>query len=136
MQKLSLMQAVCAGYLLLAALTAAPVRAETVNLTSATVYHTVVFWLKPNTPANKVNEIKASVKSMEQLPMVEQVLVGTPIMSHRDVVDDSFSIAFTMTFKNEAALSAYNTDPHHKKISSEVTLPHVVRGLIYDYKAQ
>lgn len=136
MQTLSLMQTACAGCLLLAVLTATPVRAETVNLTSATVYHTVVFWLKPNTPANKVNEIKASVKSMEQLPMVEQVLVGTPIMSHRDVVDDSFSIAFTMTFKNEAALSAYNADPHHKKISSEVTLPHVVRGLIYDYKAQ
>jgi hypothetical protein len=72
---------------------------------------------------------------MEELPMVEAVHVGTPIMSDRDVVDDSFSVAFTMTFKDEAALQAYNADPGHKR-SSAMTLPHVARGLIYDYKGQ
>jgi len=61
--------------------------------------------------------------------------VGTPIMSERDVVDDSFSVAFTMTFKDEAALKAYNADPDHKR-SSAMTLPHVVRGIIYDYTGQ
>ena len=59
---------------------------------------------------------------------------GAPIMSDRAVVDYSFSIAFKMTFKDKASLSAYNADPYHEKISSEVTLPHVVRGLIYDCK--
>ena len=66
--------------------------------------------------------------------MVEKVLVGGPIMSDRDVVDDSFSVAFTMVFKDEAALQAYNTDPDHKK-SSQRTMPHVARGVIYDYKS-
>ena len=79
-------------------------------------------------------EIKKSVKGLEKLSMVEKVLVGGPIMSDRDVVDDSFSVAFTMVFKDEAALQAYNTDPDHKK-SSQRTMPHVARGVIYDYKS-
>ena len=98
------------------------------------VYHTVVFWLKPDTTDAKVAEIIRSAKAMQDLPMVEKVLIGTPIMSDREVVDDSFSVAFTMIFKDEAALQAYALDPHHKQISSEVTMPHVARGVIYDYK--
>jgi hypothetical protein len=119
------------GALLLAAGATAPAKAE-----DATVFHTVVFWLKPGTPAAKVDEIMANAQNFENLPMVDKVMVGTPIMSDRKVVDDSFSIAFTMTFKDEAALQAYNADPHHKKLSAKVTLPHVARGIIYDYKSK
>ena len=68
--------------------------------------------------------------------MVEKVMVGTAVMSDRAVVDDSFSIAFTMIFKDEAGLSAYSVDPTHKKISSEMTMPYVDRGIIYDYKSR
>ena len=115
--------------LTLTLLAAAPIKAEQVS-----VYHTVVFWLKPDTTDAKVAEIIRSAKAMQDLPMVEKVLIGTPIMSDREVVDDSFSVAFTMIFKDEAALQAYALDPHHKQISSEVTMPHVARGVIYDYK--
>jgi len=59
---------------------------------------------------------------------------GASIMSDRAVVDYSFSIAFTMMFKDKASLNAYNAEPYHKNISSEVTLPHVVRGLFYEGK--
>ena len=128
---LSPLAVLTASLIMLAVIAAAPV-----NAAPPEVYHTVVFWLKPDTSAAKIDEITGSIKAMEKLPMVEKVIVGTPIMSERTVVDDSFSIAFTMTFKDEASLRAYNADPHHKKVSSEVTLPHVVRGLIYDYKSQ
>jgi hypothetical protein len=101
----------------------------------STVFHTVVFWLKADTPPGKAEEIIANTKSIERMPMVEKVYVGQPIKSPREVVDDSFSVAFTMVFKDEAALQAYNADPHHKKLSSR-TLPHVARGLIYDYKSE
>jgi len=57
-------------------------------------------------------------------------------MSDRAIVDDSFSIAFTMIFEDAAALQAYGADPYHKKISSEVTMPYVARGVIYDYQYQ
>ena len=116
--------------LTLTLLVAAPIKAE-----QASVYHTVVFWLKPDTTDAKVAEIIRSAKAMQDLPMVEKVLIGTPIMSDRQVVDDSFSVAFTMIFKDEDALRAFALDPHHKKISSEITMPHVARGVIYDYKA-
>ena len=104
--------------------------AHPVQAASGSVYHTVVFWLKPDAPAGKAAEIIKNAKGFEKMPMVEKVLIGTPIMSDRKVVDDSFSVAFTMVFKNKAALDAYNADPHHKKISREKTLPFVARGVI------
>ena len=107
-----------------------PVMAE-----SSGVFHTVVFWLKPSTPEKQVEKIIESIQRFEALPMVEKVIVGKPIMSDRAVEDDSFSIAFTMVFKDEASLKAYNEDPDHKKISSEVTMPYVSRGIIYDYSS-
>ena len=115
--------------LFIAAFAASPVKAET-----GKIYHTVVFWLKADTPSATVAEITRSVKALEKLPMVESVMVGMPVMSEREVVDDSFSVAFTMTFKDEAALAAYGADPKHKT-SSEFTMPHVTRVVIYDYQA-
>ena len=41
-----------------------------------------------------------------------------------------------MIFEDAAALQAYGADPYHKKISSEVTMPYVARGVIYDYQDQ
>ena len=100
------------------------------------IYHSVVFWLKPDVSASQADEIIRSIKSMAALPMVQEVLVGRPVMSDRAIVDDSFSIAFTMIFEDAAALQAYGADPYHKKISSEVTMPCVARGVIYDYQYQ
>ena len=100
------------------------------------IYHSVVFWLKPDVSASQADEIIRSIKSMAALPMVQEVLVGKPVMSDRAIVDDSFSIAFTMIFEDAAALQAYGADPYHKKISSEVTMPYVARGVIYDYQYQ
>ena len=129
-QKSPLLALLIASLLLLTTFITAPAKAE-----EATVYHTVVFWLKPETSATTIAEITSSIKDLENLPMVEKVIVGTPVVSERDIVDDSFSVAFTMIFKDEAALQAYNVDPQHKK-SSQRTLAHVVRGVIYDYKSQ
>ena len=100
------------------------------------IYHSVVFWLKPDVSASQADEIIRSIKSMAALPMVQEVLVGKPVMSDRAIVDDSFSIAFTMIFEDAAALQAYGADPYHKKISSDVTMPYVARGVIYDYQYQ
>ena len=100
------------------------------------IYHSVVFWLKPDVPASQADEIIRSIKSMAALPMVQEVLVGKPVMSDRAIVDDSFSIAFTMIFEDAAALQAYGADPYHKKISSDVTMPYGARGVIYDYQYQ
>ncbi|MBT5051828.1 MAG: Dabb family protein [Gammaproteobacteria bacterium] len=100
------------------------------------IYHSVVFWLKPDVSASQADEIIRSIKSMAALPMVQEVLVGKPVMSDRAIDDDNFSIAFTMIFEDAAALQAYGADPYHKKISSEVTMPYVARGVIYDYQYQ
>ena len=121
-------------FFLAAAATAA--NAEPKQETSANIYHTVVFWLKPETTSAKIDEIIRLVKTMEDLPMVERVFVGTPVMSERAVVDDSFSVAFTMVFENKTALDAFAADPYHKRVSGEETMPHVLRAVIYDYQDQ
>ena len=113
LMKKSPLRVLTVAIMMLSFMTVVPVSAS-----SAGVYHTVVLWLKPDTPKSKVDEIVASIKSLEALPMVEKVIAGTPVMSERTVVDDSFSIAFTMIFKDEAALSAYSADPTQKRIST------------------
>ena len=65
--------------------------------------------------------------------MVNAVYVGQPLMSDRDVVDDSFGIALTLIFDDEKSLRQYEADPYHKRISGEIILPNVIRGVIYDH---
>lgn len=100
--------------------------------TDQQISHTVVFWFKAQTPSTTVDEIIAQVKQFESLPMVEKVYVGKPLSSDREVVDDSFDIAFTLIFADEKSLREYEHDKTHLDVSRTMILPHVVRGVIYD----
>ena len=98
------------------------------------VTHTVMFWLKEDTSKETVDAMIEAVQKFEALPMVDHVFVGRPIPSEREVVDSSFGIGFTLVFPNEEALKQYETDPGHLAISREQLLPHVIRGVVYDYQ--
>jgi len=100
----------------------------------AQVTHTVMFWLKEDTSKETVDAMIEAVEEFEELPMVDQVFVGRPMASEREVVDSSFGIGFTLVFPDEEALKQYETDPGHLAISRERLLPHVIRGVVYDYQ--
>ena len=65
------------------------------------IVHVVLTWL--NEPTNEKHRnmvIKASEEFLK-IPGVLDVGVGRPLMSDRDIVDDSFDVGIFLTFKTE-----------------------------------
>jgi hypothetical protein len=82
--------------------------------TEANFIHSVFFWMKEDA----TEEDKAAmVKAMEELSKVEsisRVYFGPPAdTAERDVVDNTYSFAFIVHFKDKAAHDAYQVDPIH-----------------------
>lgn len=97
------------------------------------VQHIVICWLKqPGDPMARAQLIGTSL-AFKDLPGVVEVTAGTALPGGRDVVDASFDVAIVMTFRDEAALRAYERHPVHKKAVQEILLPLVERHIIYDF---
>src|SRR4051812_38191997 len=80
---------------------------------SAPVTHVVICWLKYDKGA--VQRIVNASDELRKIPGVVSVTAGRPIPSTRPVVDSSFGVGIVVTFKDEEALRAYETDPIHVK---------------------
>ena len=68
--------------------------------------------------------------------LVEGVLnarAGNPIMSDRDIVDDSFDVGIIIEVKDMEGLKNYLDHPIHQKAKKDVLLPIVERILVYDF---
>lgn len=100
------------------------------------ISHVVMVWLKQ--PGNQ-QQRKAFIKASEQLNDFTGILnrhVGVVIPSDRNIVDDTFDVAVTVTLKNKKALQAYLDSPKHKKIIQEQIKPLVNRTVAYDFISQ
>jgi subtilisin-like proprotein convertase family protein len=100
------------------------------------ISHVVMVWLKE--PGNQ-QQRKAFIKASEQLNDFTGILnrhVGVVIPSDRNIVDDTFDVAVTVTLKNKKALQAYLDSPKHKKIIQEQIKPLVNRTVAYDFISQ
>ena len=98
----------------------------------APVTHVVLVWLKtPGDEAARRRIIETS-NTFETIPGVIRVRSGRPLPSTRPVVDSSYDVAVVMTFKDEAALRAYDAHPMHRKAVEEVLRPLAGKILIYD----
>ena len=102
-----------------------------------TVEHVVVCWLKtPGDAPARQRIIDESNAFVGVIPGLLHVSAGTTLPSTRPTVDSSFDVAVVMTFRDEAALRAYNEHPKHKKAVDEVLRPLVARLVIYDFRCQ
>ncbi len=101
-----------------------------------TVTHVVLVWLKkPGNKAMRQQFISIS-KRLDDLPGILHRHVGEVMASERQVVDDTFDVAVTATFKNKKALQAYLDHPHHKEIIHQKLKPMINRVVIYDFAGQ
>jgi hypothetical protein len=97
------------------------------------VEHVVVCWLKtPGDASARRRVIEESKAFVGVIPGLLDVSAGTALPSTRPAVDSSFDVAVVMTFRDEAALRAYDVHPRHKKAVDEVLRPLVARLVIYD----
>jgi len=97
------------------------------------VHHVVICWLEQPGDANARRRIVEASRAFENLPGVVAVSAGEPIESDRGIVDDSFDVAVTITFRDQAALDAYQAHPDHHRARQEVLSPLVARMIIYDF---
>ena len=88
-------------------------------------------WLKKDTDQNKFIE---SVKNLKSIQQVQNISVGTKINSVEPVADNTFDIAFTITFKSNDDLKVYLDHPSHIKAVTEVLKPALAKVVVYDYQ--
>jgi hypothetical protein len=99
------------------------------------VQHLVICWLKnPGSAADRDRLIQATY-ALADLPGLLHVAAGPPLpgLDQRPVVDTSYDVAILMTFKNTAALTAYQQHPRHRQAVEDILQPLVRRFVVYDF---
>lgn len=81
---------------------------------SQSVLHQVYFWLKnPDSEADK-KQLIAGLKTLESIPTVRQIHVGTLASTEkREVVDTSWQVSELLFFDNETDQKIYQDHPIH-----------------------
>lgn len=96
------------------------------------ITHVIMVWLN-NTGDEKVREefVKIS-ETLNDLPGIVYRHVGIVSTSDRQIVDDTFDVAITVTLKDKAALKGYLEHPKHKEVLKKIK-PMVNRVVAYDF---
>lgn len=106
------------------------------GLPLGTVTHVVVIWLYDRADKTAQNEILMAGRKLEKLSGVASVTGGVVLPSNRPTVDNSFDVAFVMTFHSESDLNRYLNDPAHLQIKKDVLDRYAKKYLVYDFVAQ
>jgi hypothetical protein len=95
--------------------------------------HIVLCWLKEPGNFEHRNQIIDMTDSFNAIPGVLTARAGNPIMSDREIVDDSFDVGIIIEVKDVVDLKKYLDHPIHQKAKKEVLVPLVERVLVYDF---
>ena len=96
--------------------------------------HHVFFWLnEPGNPSAR-QEFLTSIRKMQAIPTIKYSYIGTPAGTQRDVVDNSWTFYWLVTFDDRAAYEAYDKHPLHDEFRKKAGLWKKV--LVYDTTRQ
>jgi hypothetical protein len=99
----------------------------------AQLYHIVLMWQKlPGNPTHRKQLIDAG-QQFAKIPGVKSVRTGRAVLSDRDIVDDSFDVAFVLSFEDKAALQNYLDHPDHLQAVTGTLQPLVDKIVVYDF---
>jgi len=96
------------------------------------IKHIVLCWLKD---ADNPHDLRTAVEASRQLktiPLVDNIVIGHPVASDRNIVDDSFDIGLVMNFLSHDDLERYLTHDEHVRIVKEILVPQCGRIQVYD----
>lgn len=80
--------------------------------------HTVFFWLKDATEANK-NALHTGLKKLSAIELIDQAYIGQPAGTDREVIDTTYDFSITFIFPDKATQDEYQTHPDHLKFIDE-----------------
>lgn len=120
--------------LLGAFLLALPAAAPAKEPIEGNFFHHVFFWL--NEPANPSarQEFLTSLRKMQAIPAIKYSYIGAPAGTQRDVVDNSWTFYWLVTFDDRAAYETYDKHPLHDEFRKKAGLWKKV--LVYDTTRQ
>jgi hypothetical protein len=95
--------------------------------------HAVFVWLKrPGNTADRAALVAATKQLQKTTGLIASFQHGSAIPSDRPVVDDSFDLALLMRFKDQRALTAFETHPAHLEAKKDLLQPLARKIVIYD----
>lgn len=96
--------------------------------------HLVFFWLKPGTPDSARQQLLADCQTyLTKIPSVRHLWAGTPAMTPREIVDNSYAVGLTVVLDDSAGHDVYQAHPAHKEFI-ERNKAHWARIQVYDFK--
>lgn len=99
----------------------------------ARLHRVVLIWLKlPGNPTHRSHLIEVS-QSFAAIPGVKSVAVGEPLLSKREIVDDSFDVAISIGFADRQALQSYLNHPDYLRAVEVSVKPLADRIVAYDF---
>ena len=86
------------------------------NTAAPGMIHSVFFWLDEGLSDEEEADFLEGVKSLKAISHIKSTYIGPPAPTEeRGVVDNSYSYALIVHFKDVEAQNAYQVDPIHKK---------------------
>ena len=96
------------------------------------IKHIVFCWLYDPGRAEDVERVIRTSRELGAIPGVVDIQAGKALPSDRSIVDDSFDVGVTMTFKNTADMNNYLAHDEHTSRVNQVLRPLCRRILVYD----
>jgi hypothetical protein len=97
------------------------------------ITHVVVVWVNDDVSDKQVSKIIEDTQVLRSINVVQDLKVGRPVASERASVDDSFSFALSVTFKNSADMQAYIIDETHIAYVKSAIKPVLKKIVVYDF---
>ena len=82
--------------------------------------HNVYFWLKADVSPSDKQELILLLKSLKAIDSVRSISVGTPAMTPRPVVDNSYDVALLVSFDDREGHDHYQTHQIHLDVVNKI----------------
>jgi len=97
-----------------------------------THFHSLLFWLDPALPPEKVKEFEQFFIGLSKLPYQKNLHYGVPAKSSpRAVLDQTFTYNCTMEFDSLEDLETYGKMPEHLALVAKYK-PYFIKMKVYD----
>jgi len=81
--------------------------------------HHVFFWLKEPSNVEARKKLEAGLQTLGKIGEIQEMHIGIPANTDRDVVDNSYSHSLLIIFRDKADHDIYQNHPIHLKFVEE-----------------
>lgn len=98
----------------------------------ANIQHVVLLWLvAPSDEA--INALIQNTYTLADIPQVQSLHVGSALKSTRPVVDSSYHVGITLSFKSQEDLASYVGHPIHQHYVETHIKGKLAKMVVYDF---